>query len=296
MNKKPVVCVVGSINMDLTLTVDKMPEQGETIQGESFATYPGGKGANQAVAAARLGAEVQMIGAVGGDAFGSQLVHSLEEEGMDTNGIHAASEAFTGISTIILSNKDNRIIYTPGANHLVDASFIENRRERIKNSDIVLLQLETPMDAVVRVTAIAKAYNIPVIINPAPYQELPDDLLTGAAYITPNETEMEHMKKLPLFDAIKEKLIITQGKQGVQLYSHSIPGFLVDVQDTTGAGDTFNGALAAEIGSGSSLEKAAAFANAAAALSIAKIGAQAGMPNREEVEQFIQMKHEKENL
>lgn len=296
MNKKPIVCVVGSINMDLMLTVDQMPEQGETIEGVNFATYPGGKGANQAVAAARLGAEVQMVGAVGGDAFGGQLIHSLEKEGMDTNGIHVAPEDFTGISTIILSNKDNRIIYTPGANHLVDASFIENSRERIKNSDILLLQLETPMEAVLRATAIAKAHNIPVIVNPAPYQELPDDLLKEAAYITPNETEMEHMKKLPLFDAIQEKLVVTQGNKGVQIYGHSIPGYSVDVEDTTGAGDTFNGALAAAIGSGDSLEKAAAFANAAAALSITKIGAQAGMPKREEAEQFIQRKHKKENL
>ncbi|MBY7144373.1 ribokinase [Virgibacillus sp. NKC19-3] len=289
MKKASTVCVVGSINMDLTISTTKMPDQGETILGDNFATYPGGKGANQAVAAARVGADVNMIGAVGDDAFGTTLLDHLKHEGISIEGITMMHEVATGIATIILSENDNRIIVAPGANHAVLPELIEKNREQIKHSDVVLMQLEIPIETVVRTLKIAREYDIPVIVNPAPYQSLPDELLTGSTFFTPNEIEVEAMKNDPLFDSIREKLIVTKGDEGVEFYNNGtnhVPGFNVEVKDTTGAGDTFNGALAARLGSGLSIDEVVQFANAAAALSVTKVGAQGGMPTKQEVEGF----------
>lgn len=291
MKKESTVCVVGSINMDLTISTTKMPEQGETILGGPFATYAGGKGANQAVAAARVGANVNMIGAVGDDAFGSTLLDHLKSEGINAEGITVTHEAATGIANIILSENDNRIIVAAGANNLVEPELIEKHRELIKQSDMVLMQLEIPMETVVRTLEIAREYDVPVVVNPAPYQSLPDELLTESAFFTPNGIEVEAMKNDPLFDSIQEKLIITKGDEGAQFFdngaNHLVQGFNVDVKDTTGAGDTFNGALVASLGRGMPIDEAVQFANAAAALSVTKVGAQGGMPTRREVEEFI---------
>ncbi|HLR40281.1 MAG TPA: ribokinase [Virgibacillus sp.] len=291
MDNKTTVCIVGSINMDLTITTEKMPMQGETVLGNDFATYPGGKGANQAVAAARLGANVNMIGAVGKDPFGTELLEHLQTEGINVEGIMKDSEKPTGIANIILSEDDNRIIVAPGANMHVDAELVNKHQQLIKQSDVVLLQLEIPLETVVYTLEIARKYDVPVIVNPAPYQDLPGPVLTHAAYVTPNEIEVEAMQADPLYDSIQEKIIMTQGDKGVALYVNGatqfLPSYPVSVKDTTGAGDTFNGAFAAEIGAGTSISKAVKFANAAAALSVTKVGAQGGMPTRQEVEQFI---------
>lgn len=269
-----------------------MPKQGETVLGETFATYPGGKGANQAVAAARVGANVNMIGAVGDDAFGVTLLDHLKGEGISAEGITVKPEAATGIANIILSDNDNRIIVAAGANNLVSRELVDKHRELIRQSEVVLLQLEIPMETVVHTVKVAGEYDVPVVVNPAPYQSLPDELLmTGSAYFTPNEIEAEAMKGEPLFDSIREKLIVTRGSEGVQFYNNgaerSMPGVEVDVKDTTGAGDTFNGALVASLGRGMPIDEAVQFANAAAALSVTKVGAQGGMPTRREVEEFI---------
>lgn len=291
MNKKPVVCVVGSINMDLTITTMKMPMQGETVLGNEFATYPGGKGANQAIAASRLGADVNMIGAIGNDSFGMTLLNHLKSEGINVKGMMTDLKKPTGIANIILSEDDNRIIVAPGANEHVDSDLVDKHRELISQSDVLLLQLEIPMKTVIHTLKIASEYNVPVIVNPAPYQTLPDVLFTSVAYLTPNEIEADAMKDDPLFKSIQEKLIITQGERGVAFYEDGAEQFLpshhVKVKDTTGAGDTFNGALATEIGRGASIREAVNFANTAAALSVTKVGAQGGMPTRQEVEQFI---------
>src|SRR5690625_2189412 len=216
MDNKTTVCIVGSINMDLTITTEKMPMQGETVLGNSFATYPGGKGANQAVAAARLGADVNMIGAVGNDPFGRELLEHLKTEEINIEGIMPDSENPTGIANIILSEDDNRIIVASGANMDVDAVLVDKHLQLIKQSDVVLLQLEIPMETVVYTLEVAREYDVPVIVNPAPYQDFPQGVLTGFAYVTPNEIEAEAMKADPLYDSMHQKIIMTQGDKGVQ--------------------------------------------------------------------------------
>ncbi|WP_047982913.1 ribokinase [Ornithinibacillus californiensis] len=285
------VAVVGSINMDLTVTTDRVPEKGETVLGKEFATFPGGKGANQAVAASRLGATVQLIGAVGNDTFGTELLKHLREENIHTEGVTVVEYIATGTATIILSEKDNRIIVAPGANAFVTPELVERHIEIIQNSDVILLQLEIPLETVQYVSKIAQEFNIPVIINPAPYQDLPAEVLKSATVLTPNEVEFQEMLHSVSKETIQDKLIITKGSLGSSFYKESnelsIPAYKVAVEDTTGAGDTFNGALAVQLGGGATKEEAVRFANAAAAISVTKIGAQAGMPTREAVNNFI---------
>ncbi|MBA2174887.1 ribokinase [Halobacillus locisalis] len=287
MTKKPVVTVIGSINMDLTVSTKVVPRQGETVMGDSFATFPGGKGANQAVAAARLGGDVRMIGAVGSDVFGNDLLEHLRREGIDTSGVASVDGVSTGTATIIVSNGDNRIIVAPGANHEVTVPLVERFEEMIKESDIVLVQLEIPLSPVEYVSKLAVDHGVPLIVNPAPYQTLPEAVLRGATYLTPNESEATLLEADS--PSTKEKWITTIGSAGVRLNKDDVivPGYLVDAVDTTGAGDTFNGALATKLAKGSSLEDAAQFANAASALSVQKLGAQQGMPHQEEVESFL---------
>ncbi len=291
MAKQPSVCVVGSINMDLTVTTKTMPMQGETVLGDNFFTYPGGKGANQAVAAARVGANVNFVGAVGDDPFGETLLEHLKNESINVEGVATVSSAATGIANIILSENDNRIIVASGANMLVTPELVERNLNQIKQSDMVLLQLEVPMETVLYTLEAASTYNIPVNVNPAPYQPLPDALLEKASYLTPNELEVESMEKDPLFERIQEKVIVTQGNQGVRYFENSVKqhvqSYSVDVQDTTGAGDTFNGVLATELARGSAVGKAIQMANAAAALSVTRVGAQGGMPAKDEIEKFL---------
>ncbi|WP_077296732.1 ribokinase [Virgibacillus pantothenticus] len=291
MGHNPKICVVGSINMDLTIETTKMPQQGETVLGQSFAFYPGGKGANQAVAAARLGAKVHMIGAVGKDEFGKSLTQQLQREGIHTQGIILSDQKSTGVANIILSEDDNRIIVAPGANYAVVPEVIEQQEEVIRQSDMVLLQLEIPLSTVLYTVKKANQYHIPVVVNPAPYQQLPEELLQNATYFTPNEIEAAAMEEEPLYNSIREKMIVTMGSEGVCFYEHGnktkIKSFTVDVKDTTGAGDTFNGALVTQLARGNSMSQSINFANAAAALSIMKTGAQEGMPTLDMVHKFI---------
>ncbi|WP_010532024.1 ribokinase [Lentibacillus jeotgali] len=292
MGPKSNVCVVGSINMDLTVTTDKMPMQGETVLGDTFFTNPGGKGANQAVAAARMGADVNFIGAVGEDAFGKTLRQNLTSEGVRTTGMEIVPDVATGTATIILSENDNRIIVAPGANHHVTPELVRNQRELIKNSDMVLMQLEIPMETIEFTMDVAEANGVPVILNPAPFQALPEKVLKSAAYMTPNEIELASMKEGSLYKSIKEKLIVTRGDKGVSFVENGIGrdigGHHVQVTDTTGAGDTFNGALAGELAGGAKLSEAVSVANAAAALSVSKMGAQVGMPSKQDVQIFLE--------
>lgn len=292
MRKRSTVCVVGSINMDLTVTSKEMPLQGETIIGENFATYPGGKGANQAVATARLGANVNMIGAVGSDPFGETLLKHLESEGVSVGGIKTIPDLATGIANIILTENDNRIIVASGANRMVTPELVEHYRSSIEESDVLLLQLEIPIETVMYASKLAHAANVPVVVNPAPYQDLPIELLEKVTYLTPNEIEMAWMKRNGFDDSYSTKVITTCGDKGVQFFENDVKkhlsGYDVKVIDTTGAGDTFNGALTVKLGSGEKISEAIKFANAAAALSITKVGAQGGMPTMKEVEEFLQ--------
>ncbi len=287
MMKKPKITVIGSINMDLVTSTDKFPEQGETIRGTQFQTSPGGKGANQAVAAARLGANVNMIGLVGEDSFGEQLLTNLHNEDVDVTNVAKQKGTSTGLANIVLSEKDNRIIIIGGANEYVIPSYLEKCKEAIIESDYVLLQFEIPKQTIEYCLEICAEHHIPVIVNPAPAMKLSKKAWKQATYITPNETE----KKQLFQNQLDERFIITEGKQGVSYMEDNQPKHVaahdVEVLDTTGAGDTFNGALAVALAEGRSVTEAIIFANGAAALSVQKIGAQSGMPTKEQVFNFL---------
>lgn len=292
------ITVIGSINMDLVTSTTQMPKVGETVIGQSFHTSPGGKGANQAVAAARLGADVTMIGGVGKDSFGQTLVEHLTNQGINTENIMKVKDTSTGIASIIVSEADNSIIVVPGANHHITPEVIDKHEDKIIHSDIILLQLEIPLKSVIRAVELAKKHGVRTILNPAPIQKLPKELLEMVDYLTPNE----HEQKL-LFDSIdgsdqeiekyKEKCIVTQGSKGVMIYQNGqkieIPSIQVEAVDTTGAGDSFNGALATALCDGRDIEEACRFANVIGAISVTKLGAQTGMPTKKEVEEFLQI-------
>lgn len=292
MMEQPKITVIGSLNMDLVTITEQLPERGETLIGQHFQMNPGGKGANQAVAAARLGACTTMIGCVGNDPFGKQLIENLAENGVHIDNVESIPHSTTGTATILVSEEDNRIIVTPGANHEVTVDFIESKRDIIAKSDVVVLQLEIPLESVIRAVEIAKANGVKVILNPAPICDLPHSLLKQVDYITPNE----HEKKVLIQNeeeeqALQEKLIVTLGEHGVAFYEDgqlvNIPANKVQVVDTTGAGDSFNGALAVALSEGKSLREACLYSSAVAALSITKLGAQTGMPTAEEVNEFL---------
>lgn len=274
--------------MDMVTTTDKVPEQGETVLGESFTTYPGGKGANQAIAAARLGAEVVMVGAVGDDAFGKSLKERFRDEGADDEAIITVPRESTGVATIILSDGDNRIIVAPGANKYVTPEMVKENQDVILSSDIVLMQFEIPMETIEYTVELAYKRGIPVVINPAPYNRITEKVVEKATFITPNESEHSAMKQSTDTSSIKKKIIETRGEQGVAFTlpggeEKIVPSFQAKVKDTTGAGDTFNGAFVTEYAKEKDMEKAIEFANAAASLAVEKIGAQEGMPTRAEV-------------
>ncbi len=216
----------------------------------------------------------------------------MKNEQIRTEGIDTIAETSTGTATIILSDQDNRIIVAPGANNLVTPELVKRHRDLIAGSDIVLLQLEVPMETIVAVVEAAAEIGVPVILNPAPYQKLPESVLKGCAWLTPNELEAAAFAEDPLYETIREKLIITRGASGASFTENGrerhVAGYDMSVMDTTGAGDTFNGALAAELARGTAPDEAIRTANAAAALSVTKVGAQGGMPEKQAVEAFLQ--------
>lgn len=278
--------------MDLVVTSDKRPNAGETVLGESFKTVPGGKGANQAVASARLGADVYMVGRVGDDAYGQDILSNLETQGVRTSYMKPVTEMESGTAHIILAEGDNSIVVVKGANNEVTPDYVSDALSTIDDIGMVLIQQEIPEETVEAVCAICSEKEIPVILNPAPARKVSQQVLQQAAYITPNEHEAVLMfDGLPTRDALRQypnKLLITEGKNGVRYFDGSkevlVPGVPVEAVDTTGAGDTFNGALAVALTEGKSLYDALAFANLAASMSVTKFGAQGGMPTREELE------------
>lgn len=290
--KKPVITVVGSINMDLFIMTDRRPKAGETVLGNDFYSSPGGKGANQAVAAARLGAEVNMIGRVGDDQFGEELKSFLAQENIFLDSVETVTHEASGIAVITLSEGDNSIIVYQGANLETTPTYVTKYEELIANSDVVLTQLEIPLEAVRETVALCEKHNTKLILNPAPIAALSEDILEKIDFITPNELEYGSLAEDMDMTKFLQKLIITKGKAGIVYYNKEleqiIPSHTVDVVDTTGAGDTFNGAFAYAIASGNDVQQACKFANAAAALAIQKLGAQAGMPTNKEVEEFLQ--------
>ncbi|WP_144666306.1 ribokinase [Bacillus altitudinis] len=286
------IVVVGSCSMDLVVTSSKRPNAGETVLGESFKTVPGGKGANQAVASARLGADVYMIGRVGDDAYGQDIMSNLQAQGVRTTYMKPVTEMESGTAHIILAEGDNSIVVVKGANNEVTPHYVKDALSSIEKIGIVLIQQEIPEETVEAVCTICSEKGIPVILNPAPARKVSQQILDQAAYITPNEHEAALMfDGLTIAEALRQypnKLLITEGKSGVRYFDGSkevlVPGYPVKAVDTTGAGDTFNGALAVALTEGKSLYDALAFANLAASISVTKFGAQGGMPVREELE------------
>lgn len=289
-NKKANVCVIGSINMDFTIIADEEPSQGETIIGEKMVTSYGGKGANQAVAASRMGAHVHMIGSIGGDTIGTELLNHLESEKISTDGITKINDEQTGIANIVSTFADNKIIILPGANSFLTPHMIKKHEEIIKKCDVVLLQMEIPQDSIISAIKISEKHDIPVILNPAPYQNLSEELINQVAFITPNEIEFNEMLQDINYEEIKHKIIVTKGREGVSFYESggikNIKSHKVNVIDTTGAGDTFNGVLAANIAAKKSLSNSIYYANIAAGLSTTEVGAQSAMPTLKDIYNF----------
>ena len=298
------ICVVGSLNMDLCVGTPRVPTMGETVIGSGFFTSPGGKGANQAVAAAKLGAGVTMAGCVGGDAFGTQLAENLRANGVDTNHLRVTTQAATGVAMILLHNRDNCIIVDPGANAWLSPGDIDALESVIAASDILILQLEIPLETAKHAMELARAHNVKVLLNPAPAQKLPADFLALADILTPNESECEILTGLPC-DTMQNielaaqallalgvpQVTVTLGGRGVLYSDHGAlvhrPAWPVQVVDTTAAGDSFTGALAVSLAKGMEMQEAIDFALAVAALTVTRRGAQESLPGLEEVREFI---------
>ena len=297
------ICVIGSLNMDLVVNVDTMPKPGQTIIGSNFKEVPGGKGANQAVAMARLNGNVSMIGKVGEDGFGQTLINSLKNDKVDTTYIQTSKGA-TGVALITVDkNAQNSIVVSPGANFEVKEDDIDNNIEAIKNSDIVVLQLETPLNTIKYALNKAKELNKYTILNPAPAVKLDDEIIKNVDLLTPNETELEIISgvsieseediqkaaQIMIEKGVKE-LIVTLGSKG-SLYinkekSMFKKAYKVEAVDTTAAGDSYTGALAVALSQDKGMEEAMDFASKVGALSVLKEGAQSSLPTLEDVENF----------
>lgn len=292
------IAVVGSMNMDMIVRADRIPLKGETIQGEDVEYQPGGKGANQAVAMARLGADVTMYGCVGKDAAGKQLIENLVNQGVCTDYIEYLDKIPTGQAMITVGGGDNSIVVITGANEYVNVDYVHKYKKNILMSEIIVLQNEIPKETIEEVIQMAHEYNKIIVWNPAPAREADEKLIDMATYITPNEHEADIIWKVEknevdgLLRKYPEKLIVTQGEKGVSVCTKDgivvkIPAMKADVVDTTGAGDTLNGAFCFGISNGMDVVSSLEFANIAAGLSVCKPGAQSGMPTLEEVEKLF---------
>jgi len=289
------VTVIGSSSMDLVVTSNIRPGAGETVLGESFKTVPGGKGANQAVAAARLGADVSMIGCVGEDHYGKAILENFKSNGVSVENVKPVTDSDSGTAHIILAEGDNSIVVVKGANDYITPDYVEKAKEKIKEADIVLIQQEIPEETVEYVAQLCQELKVPLLLNPAPARPLKAEVIEQVSYITPNEHEAELLfegkEKEEVLKQYPNKLFITEGKQGVRYFNGEkevlVPSYQVETIDTTGAGDTFNAALAVALAEGMGFEKGIQFANRAASLSVTKFGAQGGMPTRKEEEESL---------
>ncbi|MEH7251414.1 ribokinase [Neobacillus niacini] len=298
------IVVLGSLNMDMVLTTERLPVIGETIHGDHIHYMMGGKGSNQAVAASRMGISTSLIGCVGNDTFGEKILKHLSEEKLDISSVKSEKNIFTGIATVFKTKSDNAIVVIPGANECCDQRVVEENIEMINQADVLLTQLEIPMETVTFALKKAKEFGVQTIVNPAPYKELPTELFEFIDYITPNETEFESMvgrtienpehleiEMLAWSKKYNVNLIVTRGSRGSSYIEngkvHTVPCIHVDVVDTTGAGDTFNGILAYAIAEEMKLQEAIMMAGAGASLSTTALGAQSGMPSIEELKRFL---------
>lgn len=286
------IIVVGSSSIDLVVTSSKRPGAGETVLGESFKTVPGGKGANQAVAAARLGADVTMVGRVGDDHFGEAILNNFKFNHVSTDYVEPVTHMESGTAHIVLAEGDNSIVVIKAANNEVTPVYIEQSMDAFNGADMVMIQQEIPEDTVTHVSRVCQKLGIPLLLNPAPARSLEDEVIENAAYITPNEHEAEILfSDLSVSEAIRKypnKLFVTEGSKGVRYFDGEsevlVPSYKVEAVDTTGAGDTFNAAFAVALAEGRPIVESVRFANRAASLSVTKFGAQGGMPTRQEVE------------
>ncbi|MFI6411190.1 ribokinase [Streptomyces sp. NPDC050585] len=289
------ITVLGSTNMDLVAYVPRAPRLGETVTGREFRTVPGGKGANQAVAAARAGARVSMIGAVGSDDFGTRLRHALDESGVDTSLLRTA-DGPSGTAHIVVDDEgSNAIVVVPGANASV-TGITPHDEARIAASDALLLQLELPLDAVRAGAQAARRHGVRTVLTPAPAQPLPRELLALVDLLVPNEHEAATLAGVADPRAAAEELlrdvpevVVTLGAAGCLYVARgadpvTVPARRVRAVDTTAAGDTFTGALAVALGEGRPVPDALAWASAAASLSVGRAGASSSMPHRAEID------------
>lgn len=302
--KKPKIVIVGSSNTDMVVKVPRIPIPGETIIGDEFLVIPGGKGANQAVAAARAGAEVTFISCVGDDLYGQQAIENYKKEGINTTYIKVQKGAHSGIALITVSQDgENCIAVAPGANNDLVAEDIHKYKEAFTDAKLILVQLEIPMSTVEAVVDLANIMKIPLMLNPAPGRTIPISLIKMITWITPNETEANIITSrkflsdnnivdmaCELHNMGAETVIITLGKNGVYLkndeYHEKLDSYKVKPIDTTAAGDVFNGALAFALANKTPLIKAIDFAQRAAAISVTKMGAQPSAPFRKEIDLF----------
>lgn len=302
---KPKITVIGSANTDMIVQVPRIPGPGETVIGGRFTTAAGGKGANQAVAAARAGGDVTCVARVGDDSFGREAIRGYEKDGIRTSLIARDPDEPTGIAQIwVAENGENSIAVALGANNKLSPDDVERAKEEIKSSALVLLQLEMPLETVRYTIETCAGLGIPVVLNPAPAAEVPTDLYPKISFLTPNEHEAALLcgfdvctiadaeraaKALAALGA--ETVIITLGEKGSFLYGENdkghFPAFSVSAVDTTAAGDVFNGALVVALGEGQPLDRAVRFASAASALSVQMLGAQPSIPVRADIDRFL---------
>ncbi len=296
--------MLGSLNMDLVIAAPRMPVMGETIFGKGFMTSPGGKGANQAVAASRLGGEVAMIGCVGDDLFGRELVENLRANLVAAENVRMLKEVPTGVAVITVVNGDNCIILDSGANHSVKPQDITPMESLIKSADILLLQLEIPLETVEKAVEIAVRNGVKVILNPAPALNLPVELLKRVDVLTPNESECEYITGVEcgtveaagkaaecLLEKGIKQVAVTMGAKGVvynagkRIVHKGVP--MVKAIDTTAAGDSFSGALAVALSNDKDMDEAIEFANTVATLTVTKKGAQNSLPYLKDVRAWL---------
>jgi len=297
--------VLGSVNADHVLRVPHFPRPGETLTGHSYQVVPGGKGANQAVAAARLGAPVSFIARIGDDAIGQQMRQGFEQDGIDVSAVELDETLPTGIAIIYVSDEgENSIGISAEANGALSPAMVKRHEAMIADAHTLLLQLEVPLESVFEAAKLARSHGTRVVLNPAPARPLPADLLALVDLITPNQTEAELLTGVKVSDEASaaqaaarfhqmgiSDVMITLGSQGVYCSNarqqQLIPGFRVEAVDTTAAGDTFNGALLAAELAGADFNAAVRFAHGAAALSVTKFGAQSSIPGKREVDAFL---------
>ena len=302
---KAKVAVVGSSNMDLVVKSKRIPAVGETILGGDFIMAPGGKGANQAVAAAKLGAEVYFIAKLGDDIFATQSLSNFKKEGVSTKYVVQTKEAPSGVALIMVDDKgNNNIVVAPGANQKLSPEDVKKAESDIASSGAVVAQLEVPLETIECAAQLATRYEVPFILDPAPAQKLGEEILKMVDVLTPNETEARILTDMEVTDEksarrASEKLlssgvktvILTMGEQGFLLADTEKTEFVtarkVQAVDSTAAGDAFTGSLAVGLAEGETVSQAASFANYVAALSVTKMGAQPSMPTLQEVQDFM---------